>query len=550
MYANVFTKSVRDRTTSMLIGAVSIGVLLWFGMAVYRDIDISFYYESLPPAILELMGIPATGDVAGIAVGAMYNLMGAFTLAGLAISMGAYAIAGEERDGTFGLLLGNPLSRRAVLVSKAASLTVVTIVGAAIMWVFALVVPGWLDVDMSGIQVNALMLAMLLNALVYGFLALAVATWTGNRSLGSGVAVAVMLIGYLGASLFPLIESLADWARIFPWYYFSGSNPVVNGLDWGHVAVMGGMVVAFSAIAFVGIVRRDLKQKSTDRTVFDRLRENPRTRKIMERIAGSARVSRISIKTASEFQGLLVITGAIMFYMGLLMPIFYGFIPDEFKELVESFPDALVAMIGGADMASFEGFLQAEIFSITGPVALLVVTIVMGARALAGEEERHTMGLLMGNPITKTRLIVEKSLAMVGYAAAIGILTFAGTWLGSLLAGQDVSVAGLAATSGLLTLMGLVFGGLALAVGAATGRSRVASGSATGVALLAYFMFSFFPLSETFEPWSRLSPFTLYLGSDPLVNGMAWVDGAILLGLFAALVAVAVPLFSRRDLRG
>ncbi len=218
MLANVFTKSVRDRTTAWLIGSVTVGFMLWLGMAVYRDVDISFYYETLPPSILEMMGIPPTGDVAGIAFGAMYNLIGAFTLAGLAISMGAYAIAGEERDGTFGLLLGNPLSRRGVLVSKAGALFLMSALGTAILWGFGLIVPEWLDVDMSGIDVGAVMLALFLNALVYGSLALAIATWTGNRSLGSGVAVAVMLIGYLGASLLPLTESLGDWARVFPWF--------------------------------------------------------------------------------------------------------------------------------------------------------------------------------------------------------------------------------------------------------------------------------------------------------------------------------------------
>lgn len=550
MLSNVFTKTIRDRAVAMLIGSVSIGVMLWWGMAVYRDIDIGFYYENLPPAILDLMGIPSGGDVAGIAVGAMYNLMGAFTLAGLAISMGAYAIAGEERDGTFGLLLGNPLSRRRVLLSKAASLISVTAVGALILWGFALVVPGWLGVDMTGIDVTAVVVAMFLNALVYGFLALALATWTGNRSLGSGAAVAVMLIGYLGASILPITENLADWARIFPWYYFSGSNPVVNGIDWAHTAALGGMSLAFFAVAFIGVARRDLRQKSVDRTIFDLLRENPRTKGLMDRIAGSARVSRISIKTASEFQGLLVITAGIMFILGISMPLFYSLIPEEFTQLVESFPDALVAMVGGADMSTFEGFLQAEIYSITAPVTLLVVTIVMGARALAGEEERQTMDLLLSNPITKTHLITEKVFSMIAFAAAIGLATFLGTWLGAIIAGQPVSVGNLAAASVLLTLMGLVFGGLALALGAAFGKSRLASGGTAGVALLSYFMFSFFPLSEAFAPWAALSPFDLYLGSDPLTGGMAWLDGAILMAVFAALVALSVPLFQRRDLRG
>ncbi len=550
MFANVFTKTTRDRTIATLIASISLGVILWFGMAIYRDVDLSFYYESLPPAVLELMGIPATGDVAGIAVGAMYNLMGAFTLAGLAISMGAYAIAGEERDGTFGFLLGNPVSRRGVLISKSASIVLLMAVASLILWGFALVVPEWLNVDMSGIDVPAVVIALFFNSLVYGFLALAVATWTGNRSLGSGVSVAVMLIGYLGASIFLLIENLADWAKVFPWYYFSGSNPVVNGTDWGDTAIMGGMIVAFFGLAFVGVYRRDLKQKSVARTVFDRLRENPRTQKIMDRIAGSARVSRISIKTASEFQGLLVITSMIMFYLGVLEPLFYGLISDDFKELVASFPDALVAMIGGADMSTVEGFLQAEIFSITAPIALILVTAVMGARALAGEEERHTMGLLLSNPINRSHVIVEKSMAMVVYAVGLGTVTFVGTWIGTLLAGLDVPGSNIAAASALVCLMSLVFGGLSLAVGAATGRSRLASWAAAGAGLVSYFMFSFFPLSDTLAGWAKFSPFDLYLGSDPLNNGMAWGDAAILAGLFVALVAVSIPLFSRRDLRG
>jgi ABC-2 type transport system permease protein len=550
MLANVFTKSVRDRTTAWLIGSIAVGVMLWFGMAVYRDVDISFYYENLPPSILELMGIPPTGDVAGIAFGAMYNLIGAFTLAGLGISMGAHAIAGEERDGTFGLLLGNPVSRRGILLSKAGALVVMSAVGTLILWGFALVIPEWLGVDMSGIEVGAVMLALFLNALVYGFLALGIATWTGNRSLGSGVAVAVMLIGYLGASLLPLTEGLADWARIFPWHYFSGSNPTINGVDWGNTAVMGGMIALFFVVALVGVVRRDLKEKSTDRTIVDRLRANPRTRKAIDRIAGSARVSRIWVKTASEFQGLLVITASIMFYLGLLMPIFYGLIPEDFKDLVASFPDALIAMIGGADMSTAAGYLQAEIFSITGPVAVLVLTIAMGAKALAGEEEAHTMGLLLANPITRPHLIAQKTLAMVVYAFTIGLATFLGIWVGVLIAGTDISAGRLAATSALLALMGLVFGGIALAFGAGTGRSRLAGWVATGVALVSYFVWSFFPLSESFAPWARLSPFDLYLGSDPLSNGMAWGDAAIMAVAFLVLVGLSIPLFQRRDLRG
>ena len=39
MYANVFTKTSRDRILAMVIGAGTIGIFLLLGMAVYKDID-------------------------------------------------------------------------------------------------------------------------------------------------------------------------------------------------------------------------------------------------------------------------------------------------------------------------------------------------------------------------------------------------------------------------------------------------------------------------------------------------------------------------------
>lgn len=72
----------------------------------------------------------------------------------------------------------------------------------------------------------------------------------------------------------------------------------------------------------------------------------------------------------------------------------------------------------------------------------------------------------------------------------------------------------------------------------------------TGVAVVTWFMFSFFSLSETFEPIANASPFQWYLGSDPLLNGMDWTGAVLLSGTFVVLVAASIPLFQRRDLRG
>jgi ABC-2 type transport system permease protein len=298
------------------------------------------------------------------------------------------------------------------------------------------------------------------------------------------------------------------------------------------------------------VASRDLKEKSVGVTVADRLRANHRTRRIMERVAGAARVSRISVKTMSDFQGMLVVTATIVFYLGLIMGPLYGFVPQDLVDFFSQFPDALIAMIGGADMATPEGFYQAEMFSITGPVAIIALTASMGARALAGEEEKGTMGLLLSNPITRGHVISEKTAAMVGYALGLGVAMFLGCWVGILIGGLAIDAGRLAAASAQLVLLGLVFGGLALVIGAATGRSRLASAVTAAAAVAAYFVWSFFPLSETFERWAVVSPFHFYLGGDPLRNGVIWDHVAVLAVIFMALVLASVPLFSRRDLGG
>ena len=116
MLANVFTKTTLDRWKPPLIAAISLAAVLFFGMAVYRGIDVSFWDE-LPEAFRSVFGIPDGADVGGLAYGAIYTGYGMLTMGAVALAGGAVSIAGEEKNGTIGLLLGNPVSRTGMAVS-------------------------------------------------------------------------------------------------------------------------------------------------------------------------------------------------------------------------------------------------------------------------------------------------------------------------------------------------------------------------------------------------------------------------------------------------
>ena len=258
MLANVFTKTTQDRWKGMAIGVVTLGALLFFGMAVYRDIDLAVYTN--PPEVARtVMDIPADADVAGLAYGAIYGSCGAMTLAALAISMGSASIAGEERKGTIGLLLGNPKGRTAVLVSKAASMVLLTGLGSLFLWGAGIVAPEILDVSIAGMHLGAFMFHMFVMALFFGFMAMAIGAWSGNPGLASGISLGVMFVSFVGSGLFPIIDGYEYIAKVFPWYYFNESRPVNNGIDSGHLAVFIVGTAIFAVIALVGVNRRDLR---------------------------------------------------------------------------------------------------------------------------------------------------------------------------------------------------------------------------------------------------------------------------------------------------
>lgn len=549
MAANIFVKASRDRWRGWAISAASLTLLLLFGMSVYRDIDLTIYDE-LPDAFRSLLGIGEDVDVGGLAVGYVFGSFGAVVVAAMALVMGSATIAGEERNGTMGVLLANPKSRTHVLLSKAASLVLLT--GATVFVIWALIHPiaAMLDVEIGGLHVEALALHLYVNAVFYGMLALAIGAVTGNRDTATGATTGILVLSFFAVGLLPLVQGLEGLRKAFPWYYFDGSEPVYNGIAWGHLLMLLVASAVLLVVAVAGFNRRDLKGQSVGTTLLDRVRGNPLLNRFIGRLAGSARVSSIWVKTASDYQTLLLVTsGAMFLVMGVMLGPMYASLPEETLTAFDTFPEELIALFGGGELGTPEGWYTLETFGLMAPLSVILVTAVMSAGALAGEESRRTMGLLLSNPIPRSRIVLEKAVTMVLFGIAVGVATFAGVALGSVLGGLGMSVGNIAATSALQVLVGLVFGSLALALSASVGRTSVALYGAAGAALAFHLLTSLAAINDGLAGIAWLSPFHYYLGSDPLTNGMDWGDAVTLAMLAFALIGLSLVLFQRRDIR-
>lgn len=222
------------------------------------------------------------------------------------------------------------------------------------------------------------------------------------------------------------------------------------------------------------------------------------------------------------------------------------------NDFLDTMPEAFRSLFAssGADMSTPAGYIQIELMSFMGPILVILYAVAQGSRGVAGEEDRRTMDLLLAEPVSRTRVLLEKAAAMV-----------AGTFLLSATLGLALVVEGrlfdmvipvdrIAAAMLHLALLGLVFGAMALAVGAVTGDVGLSRAVPTGVAVVTYLVNGLGPMVSWLEPFQRYSPFFQYVGHDPLRTGVSGPAAAVAVLTIAVLVAAAVWGFQRRDVRG
>jgi ABC-2 type transport system permease protein len=127
-------------------------------------------------------------------------------------------------------------------------------------------------------------------------------------------------------------------------------------------------------------------------------------------------------------------------------------------------------------------------------------------------------------------------------------VTFAVLAVSTAVAGMDVTLGHLAAATLGVELLALLYGSLALAVGAASGRRGLALAVAGAAAVAAYLANVLGSLVPALAPLRQASPLYQYAAVDPLRHGLTFAHATPLALSAAVLIAAAVAAFTRRDL--
>ena len=259
----------------------------------------------------------------------------------------------------------------------------------------------------------------------------------------------------------------------------------------------------------------------------------------------------VFLKSLRDQRRSLMFWGIGVAALALLTVLFYPSVKDvpEFSQLFEE-TEALARVFAGGftDLTSPEGYLNSQLYSLLVPILFLIFAISRGSGAIAGEEEKGTLDILLSNPTTRLQVLIQQFAAMVVATSVLAFVLWLSVVIGGAIVDMDLSLWRTAQVTLSAMLLGVLFGTLALMLGSAFGKRGLSTGIAGALAVGTYFICALAPLAEGLEPVEKVFPFYYYIGADPLSNGLDLAHVGVLIAMTIALLIIAIVTFERRDL--
>jgi ABC-2 type transport system permease protein len=179
----------------------------------------------------------------------------------------------------------------------------------------------------------------------------------------------------------------------------------------------------------------------------------------------------------------------------------------------------------------------------------LVFGIGRGTSAIAGEEEDHTLDLLLAQPVSRTSLYLQKVWGVVLGIAVLSVVSLLPTLVLAEPTGLDIPVDALVSVTVQMFAFLLVFSLLAMSVSAAVGRKGVGIAVSAGIAFVTFLIDGLGQSIDWLEPVRDLTPWRWYDATAAMNDGFLPGPLAILLTIAVLVTAVGLAVFRRRNLR-
>jgi ABC-2 type transport system permease protein len=250
--------TLRLRLVGTLSAAVGLVAVMLAVGALFPSVGHTIGKVDVPTSVANLLGGADYATITGWFRSEIAVIYAPLVIGALAITGASTATAGEEEDRILALVLAHPIRRSRLLVAKALAIALIVVIVAFAVWIglIAGVAVGGGGISVGHITALAVQLAFF--GFATGAVALALGAGTGRRSLATGGAAAVAVLGWLVNSFAPLVSPIAWLKYLTLFYYYSGHDPLTRGVGVTGLIVLGVVTLALTAAAVVRFDNRDL----------------------------------------------------------------------------------------------------------------------------------------------------------------------------------------------------------------------------------------------------------------------------------------------------
>ena len=226
----------------------------------------------------------------------------------------------------------------------------------------------------------------------------------------------------------------------------------------------------------------------------------------------------------------------------------------QFNKVINELPEGLRGLKTGGvgntlDVADPISYLNSQLFYATLPILWIILTVTRSGAVLGKEEQSHTIELLLARPISRTKLLMSKAIAVLLETAIVAVVSFIGVFVFARFVDLQVSTVPLLQTTAITMLFCISFGAIAFALQAAsTVTRRMAVTTAVFVGFGGYILASLSGLTDWLKGPAKIAPYH-YFAPDKILHGDIPAGLTIyLVGVFAVASFVSWLGFRKRDL--
>ncbi|WP_326702674.1 ABC transporter permease subunit [Streptomyces cyaneofuscatus] len=261
--SEIFRRGVQIQKRTLIAWSAALVLLALSVVGAWPSMESSGALEDfstgLSPELAAALGVDQIASAGGYLKGNLYAVLLPLLLGLMAVTATAALTGGDEEAGRLELLLALPVARRQVFLVRFLCVVFGLVLTSVLVWlsVYGSVVSYDMDVSTGGVAAVTLTVALL--AVLHAGIAYAIVGFGLGRGPALGVAAGVLVVGYLLHGIAPMSDALEPLANVSPWEWALGSDPLLNGVPWGGVALLVAVSVVVVAAGTYAVDRRDIK---------------------------------------------------------------------------------------------------------------------------------------------------------------------------------------------------------------------------------------------------------------------------------------------------